>query len=161
MIWYEKAPKYTRDALKGLGFIFSLPFDRQPVRVWNLSSPDIEQQIDLMVWKSLKYKDVLPTIDYSLPTDLVLLFKYFDLVRLHNQVGKFTFETSSFHDVVVDPVVVSTPRLVHQKGVVFEIVFFQPFLGDFPVFLGSGGKEGNNVTFIVPLVQDLEGVRVG
>ena len=90
----------------------------------------------------------------------LIVVKNFNFRHLGHEVGKFTFESCGANDVIVDPVIVTPARLIHQKVVVFESIFLQPILGDGPVFFGPRSKKCNDVAFIKPAIDNLQGVWV-
>ena len=53
-----------------------------------------------------------------------LWFENFDLVGAHYQISKLSLKTGSFYDMVVNPVIVSSPRFIQQQGMVFEVMLF-------------------------------------
>lgn len=87
--------------------------------------------------------------------------KHLNLVGLDNQIGEFTFEAGSFDDVVIDPVVVTAAGFAEEAAMVFEAVSVEPFFGDGAVFFGARGKESNDMPFVVPFVDKIEGIRIG
>ena len=78
-----------------------------------------------------------------------------------HQVGELALETGGFDDVVIDPMVIAAPGLVHDHIVVFEPVFMQPFLSDLPVFFGPGSEKGDDVAFVIPFIDDLQCIGIG
>ena len=83
-----------------------------------------------------------------------------NLVGADDEIGKLALEPGGFHNVVVYPMVVATPWFAKQDTVVFKTVFFEPCLGDGAVFLRAGGEKGNDMAFLEPFVDDLEGIGI-
>lgn len=86
--------------------------------------------------------------------------KNFNFVGADSKVCEFTFETGRLDDVIVNPMIISTTRLAKEDAVILKTVLVEPLLRDFAVFFGTGGKEGDDVAFVVPFVADFQCIRV-
>ena len=85
-----------------------------------------------------------------------------DLNRLlaGSKVRELAFEAGSPYDVIVDPVVITSTRLTHQKTMEFESMLIQPNGGYLPMLFSATCEHGNDVTFVKPFVQYFKCVRV-
>lgn len=89
-----------------------------------------------------------------------LRLEHFDFVFFHYQVRELAFEARCLDNVVVNPVVVTAPRLAEKNAMVFETILIEPLFRDLAVFFGPGSKISDDVSFLVPFVEDAEGIRI-
>lgn len=82
-------------------------------------------------------------------------------VVANDEVREFSLKAGSLYDVVVNPMVIAAPWFAKQDAVVFEAVLVQPSFGNSTVLFSPGSKKGNDVSFLEPFVDDLQGIRVG
>jgi len=81
-------------------------------------------------------------------------FENLDFAFFNDKVSKLAFEPCGLDDVVVYPVVISTPGLSKNDVVVVEPMPAEPFYSNAPVFLRTGSEERNNMSLIIPFVED-------
>jgi len=81
-------------------------------------------------------------------------FENLDFAFFNDKVSKLAFKAGSFDDVVIYPVVISTPWLSKNDVVVVEPMPAEPFYSNAPVFLRTGSEERNNMSLIIPFVED-------
>lgn len=94
----------------------------------------------------------------SLEKQQILLLKHLNFVFFDHQISEFAFKTGSANEVVVYPVVVAAAGFAHHHAVVLEAVLVEPRFGYFAVCFGARCKEKDDVAFIVPFVQNFEGI---
>ncbi len=64
--------------------------------------------------------------------------------------------------MVVDPVIITPARLIHEKRVVFETMFLEPGFGYLLVLFGrTRGEKSNPVSCLKKLVYGLFGASIG
>jgi len=57
--------------------------------------------------------------------------------------------------MIVDPMVIAAPGLPENDSMVFKAMAVEPFFCDGAVLFRPGSEKGNDMAFVVPLIQDL------
>lgn len=90
------------------------------------------------------------------PVKFNLAFKDFDFFLDPHHFGEFAVELCGAHNVVVNPVVVTSSRFCHEQTVIPKAFFFEPVFGDFPVVFCARSEERNNMPLFEPLIHDFQ-----
>lgn len=76
-----------------------------------------------------------------------------------HEVAECSLVASSPHDVVVNPVIISTARLAHEQPMVKKSVLIQPRLGHCAMLFCTRSEKCDDVPVCVPLIQCLQSIR--
>src|SRR5690349_24048279 len=62
--------------------------------------------------------------------------------------------------MVIDPMIVATSWFSDQQSMIFESTLFEPGFSDLTMSFGAGSEEGDDMTFIIPGIDDLKCIWV-
>jgi hypothetical protein len=81
-------------------------------------------------------------------------------VFFYDKICELALKTRRLYNVIVYPMIVPPAWFSKNDMMIPEPMPAKPFYRNAAVFFGPGSKNGNDMAFVVPLIEDFQGIWI-